>query len=622
MKYFTLTQIQESLERLKRHHPIFASTFFVLKKAKVPIGRKVSFSLNSENHEFFREHYRVHPKSDMFLHVFRNRSPEKDWLVSDYPSKALQQLNRNAAFLHDRNSNYWGFSDNYILELEKLLPKNQRIPLFHVAVWFYKYNQWEDNISREDIIKYFISDFNITDAEIDSLFDIRLIPEIEEKDTFQSVKAKWQQIVEPYSTPDDVPPEQSGILHYLEVEGVGPVTSLIFEPAQRLNIIMGDNGLGKTFLLDLSWSALTQNLAELAAKPFKIGQKKTPFIRFVVSGSSESKPTTVKFSNKSLSWEKHDKISSVSGLGIYARVDGSFAIWDPVNRILSGKSTSDLRPSVVFSSEQVWNGIGGQIEGLLRDWIRWQERRDKYPVFDTFSKVLQKLSPPDLPLVIGEPTRILGDARDIPTFIHPYGNVPVVFESAGIKRILTIAYLIVWAWEEHKIQAKQMDIKEERQMVILLDEAEAHLHPKWQRKIIPALLDIAKDIHSELSLQIIAATHSPLVMASCEPIFDPETDTVFHLDLTESGKVLLTPRIFEVRGTVDSWLSSDFFGLKFPGNEKRSYVIQRAISLQLSDSATKEQVEEISDQLKELLPAEDSFWIRWIIYAEQFGVQI
>ncbi len=623
MKYFTLTQIQESLERLKRHHPIFASTFFVLKKANVPIGRNVSFALNSENHEFFREHYRVHPKSDMFLHVFRNRSPEKDWLVSDYPSKALQQLNRNAAFLHDRNSNNWGFSDNYIKELEKLLPKKQRIPLFHVAVWFYKYNQWEDNISREDIIKYFISDFNITDAEIDRLFDIGLISEIEEKDTFQSVKATWQQIVEAYSPPDDVPPEQSGILHYLEVEGVGPVTSLIFEPAQRLNIIMGDNGLGKTFLLDLSWRALTQHWAdERAAEPFKIGQKKTPFIRFVVSGNSESKPVTVKFSNKLLSWEKPDKAPSISGLVIYARVDGSFGIWDPVNRILSGKSTSDFSPSVVFSREEVWNGKGGQIEGLLRDWIRWQERRDKYPIFNTFSKVLQKLSPPDLPLVIGEPTRISGEAREIPTFVHPYGNVPVVFESAGIKRILTIAYLIVWAWEEHKIQARQADIKEERQMVILLDEAEAHLHPKWQRKIIPSLLEIAEDIHSELSLQIILATHSPLVMASAEPIFDSEKDKVFCLDLTESGKVLFESRNFELRGTVDSWLSSDFFGLKFPGNEKRSDVIQRAISLQLSDSATKEQVEEISDQLKALLPAEDSFWIRWIIYAEQFGVQI
>ena len=275
----------------------------------------------------------------------------------------------------------------------------------------------------------------------------------------------------------------------------------------------------------------------------------------------------------------------------------------------------------VLSYKDAWKE--GQIEGLLRDWTRWQERQDKYPIFGTFQRVLQKLGPSDIgQLEIGEPRRILGEVREIPTLVHPYGTVPIVFESAGIKRIATLAYLIVWAWEEHKTQAKLSGRKEERQMVILLDEAEAHLHPKWQRKILPALLDIAEDLHTELSLQIIVATHSPLVMASSEPIFDPEQDQVFHLGLTESGKVQFTPYNFEVRGTVDSWLSSDFFGLKFPGNEKRSDVIQRAISLQQSDVTTKQQVEAISNQLKELLPAEDSFWIRWILYAEQFGVKI
>jgi len=419
------------------------------------------------------------------------------------------------------------------------------------------------------------------------------------------------------------PPAHSGILSYLEVEGVGPVDPLIFEPAQRLNIITGDNGLGKTFLLDLSWWALTQNWVERQAVPFKISQKKIPNIKFLISSGSTNKPITVKFSSDSLTWELPKKILSVSGLVIYARVDGSFAVWDPINRVLSGEYSTELTPSIVFSREEVWNGKEGQIEGLLRDWVRWQERQDKYPVFETFKDILRKLSPPDFgPLEIGEPTRILGEVRDIPTLIHPYGTVPIVYESAGIKRIATFAYLVVWAWEEHKIQSKQIDRKEERQMVILLDEAEAHLHPKWQRKIIPALLGIAENLHSELSMQLIVATHSPLVMASSEPIFNSLKDKVFHLDLTMSGKVQFNQLNYDVRGTIDSWLSSDFFDLQFPGSEKRSEVIQRAISLQQSDSATKEEVEQLSKQLKDLLSAEDPFWIRWIIYAEQFGVAI
>lgn len=72
MKYLSLVQIQEALNP---HHTIYSSTFFVLKKAQVPIGKKVRFSLDSANHEFLRRKYRVNPKSDYLLRIFRHRGP-------------------------------------------------------------------------------------------------------------------------------------------------------------------------------------------------------------------------------------------------------------------------------------------------------------------------------------------------------------------------------------------------------------------------------------------------------------------------------------------------------------------------------------------------------------------
>jgi hypothetical protein len=54
----------------------------------------------------------------------------------------------------------------------------------------------------------------------------------------------------------------------------------------------------------------------------------------------------------------------------------------------------------------------------------------------------------------GNPVRLPHDAREIPTLRHLYGEVPIVYASAGVRRIITLAYLIVWAWEEQKIQAK------------------------------------------------------------------------------------------------------------------------------------------------------------------------
>ena len=43
--------------------------------------------------------------------------------------------------------------------------------------------------------------------------------------------------------------------------------------------------------------------------------------------------------------------------------------------------------------------------------------------------------------------------------------------------------------------------------ILLIDEIENHLHPTWQRRVIPALLE-----HFP-GLQIFATTHSPFVVA-------------------------------------------------------------------------------------------------------------
>ncbi len=47
------------------------------------------------------------------------------------------------------------------------------------------------------------------------------------------------------------------MLEYLKLENVGPAPRMEVEFAPRVNLITGDNGLGKSFLLDTAWRALT-----------------------------------------------------------------------------------------------------------------------------------------------------------------------------------------------------------------------------------------------------------------------------------------------------------------------------------------------------------------------------
>lgn len=57
------------------------------------------------------------------------------------------------------------------------------------------------------------------------------------------------------------------MLERLELKDVGPAPHLEIDLAPRLNLITGDNGLGKTFLLDVARWALTRTWASHPAAP-------------------------------------------------------------------------------------------------------------------------------------------------------------------------------------------------------------------------------------------------------------------------------------------------------------------------------------------------------------------
>ena len=52
------------------------------------------------------------------------------------------------------------------------------------------------------------------------------------------------------------------------------------------------------------------------------------------------------------------------------------------------------------------------------------------------------------------------------------------------------------------------------QVVFLIDEIESDLHPRWQRSILGSLLELVSVLHANAHAQIIAATHSALILAS------------------------------------------------------------------------------------------------------------
>jgi len=150
---------------------------------------------------------------------------------------------------------------------------------------------------------------------------------------------------------------------------------------------------------------------------------------------------------------------------------------------------------------------------------------------------------------------------------------------------------------------------------------EAHLHPKWQRIIVPALLDVIKELEEHLEVQLIIATHSPLVLASIEPIFSEKTDQFFTLDL--QGQELEVREINYIKqGSVNSWLMSEIFDLQRAYSIEAESALIEAKRLQSLAHPDPEHIREVSKQLVEHLPAIDPFWPRWKFFAEKYGVDL
>lgn len=424
-----------------------------------------------------------------------------------------------------------------------------------------------------------------------------------------------------------------GMIRELHLKHVGPAPQFDVRFAERLNILTGDNGLGKTFLLDVVWWALTGTWAGAPAWPQR-GNGDTSISWTSTGSMHQEKQKTAGFDRTYQAGVWNWKGPVEHEIILYARADNGFSVWDVARRNPRGPANLVAPiPNVDTAAfhltpDNLWNGleVGGKVlcKGLISDWLTWQYMPPPTDTpqapFELLTHVLQRLSPhPGETIEPGKPTRVsIEDVRDIPTITLPYGHVPIIYASAGMQRIIGLAYLLVWAWYEHQQASSLRGQPPTNHLVLLIDEVESHLHPRWQRSILPALLDVASALNPQMHTQIITTTHSPLVLASIEPSFDTERDKLFLFDLDEQPQVNLHEIPWARQGDTVNWLVSDIFGLKQARSWEAEQAIEAAEALMRGDEMSNypehlRSTAHIHAELLRLLPGHDPFWPRWIV---------
>ena len=454
------------------------------------------------------------------------------------------------------------------------------------------------------------------------------------------------------------------MLRSLHIRDVGPAARFDLELGERLNVLTGDNGLGKSFLLEVAWWALTGTWTERPVLP-RPGREKSAAIDGEVSfvlkkwnrGDRDLDEGTYKleaqFNRLTQQWSNYQPLLTEvirvvppwleAALPVlYARADGGFSVWDPA-RGTAREEDQDPRIAAaepyLLTEQQLWRGLeraGKRVcNGLLQDWVTWQLEAaggaaEDHP-FHLLRSVLARLSHPEEPMVPGQPVQPYRDeVTRIPTIDLPYETgVPITQASAGMKRILGLAYLLVWAWTEHLRASRIIGWPPSSRIVVLLEEPETHLHPKWQRHIVPALLRVLTGLTpgtdageaQEMRPQLILTTHAPLVLASLEPHFDRDRDKLFSFELTDRREVILEELPWTRYGDAVGWLTSPVFDLP----EARSPEAERAIAAAYDFMAGRlDRLPEglrtgdaIHAELQSVLADQDPFWPQWLFAREK-----
>lgn len=124
--------------------------------------------------------------------------------------------------------------------------------------------------------------------------------------------------------------------------------------------------------------------------------------------------------------------------------------------------------------------------------------------------------------------------------------------------------------------------------LLLIDEIETHMHPKWQKKILGIIHRFFPHI------QIILTTHSPFVVASIEGarIFTCVPQTGYSEICDETEKYAHMP--------IDEVLMSDAFGEVHPFNDQITALIRQR--KKLIETGEKAEAKKIAEKLYEINP--------------------
>ena len=166
--------------------------------------------------------------------------------------------------------------------------------------------------------------------------------------------------------------------------------------------------------------------------------------------------------------------------------------------------------------------------------------------------------------------------------------------SGNLYLIQRMVSLLGKMYSVHVINNNSIDDLCKTPGILLIDEAENHLHPKWQKTFIKSIQEIFPN------LQIIVTTHSPFIVSSIE------NAKIFVCQSKGNHAIITDETDIYSNKPIDEILLSPLFGITYPFNKEISDLLQkRKIAISEKKFSKRNQIE---DTLKQINPQYFSFF--------------
>lgn len=197
-------------------------------------------------------------------------------------------------------------------------------------------------------------------------------------------------------------------------------------------------------------------------------------------------------------------------------------------------------------------------------------------------EIIGKIAKTASEITDGFPIEFLRVAEDdkglYPEFMTPDGKLPLNCLSQGTQSIIQWLGLLLIGYAEYYNFPKKL---ENKRGVVIIDEIDAHMHPSWQRRILPALS------RNFPKLQIFCSAHSPLVLAGLK------AGQAHLLKRDSKGKVVVLRNQSDIVGWSTDEILRNFLDITNPTDLQTSESIDRLQQLRRKRRPTQKQKQEI-----------------------------